>query len=331
MKPRARLTSSWPLLLAGLSAVALSGCDGVQSVLSPDGVESERVWTLFWVLTIGGSVIMVVVIILTWLAIAIRPRWLSTEALVVGGGIIFPIVTLTALLGYGVMLMSAAANTSANQPALEVSIRGEQWWWRVTYTAPDGTRIESANELRIPVGRPVRIALTSADVIHSFWVPRLAGKLDMIPGRTNVMTLVAKQAGVSRGQCAEYCGGAHALMSFYVVALPAAEFDTWLAKEASDAASQTEQAGGQMLFLSHGCGGCHAIRGTAAVGRIGPDLTHVGSRLSLAAAALPNDEQAFMRWIADNQHIKPTNRMPPFGIFSEAELRSLARYLAALK
>jgi cytochrome c oxidase subunit 2 len=216
---------------------------------------------------------------------------------------------------------------------LQLAISGEQWWWRVTYTTADGRRVESANELRIPVGRPVRIELTSADVIHSLWIPKLAGKLDMIPGRKNVLHLTANTPGVSRGQCAEYCGGAHALMSFYVVALPPAEFETWLSKEAEQArpASDSESNAGQMLFLSHGCGGCHTIRGTAANGRIGPDLTHLGGRMSLAAATLPNDEAAIAHWITHNQHIKPTNRMPPFGIFSKTELATLSRYLSGLK
>jgi cytochrome c oxidase subunit 2 len=229
--------------------------------------------------------------------------------------------------------MNAAAQPPGTGAPVNIAVRGEQWWWRVTYTTANGQRIDSANELRIPVGRPVRIELTAADVIHSFWVPKLAGKLDMIPGRTTVLNLAANTPGVSRGQCAEYCGGAHALMSFFVVALPQDEFDAWLAKEsaAAEQANDPESKAGQLLFLSHGCGGCHTVRGTAAVGAIGPDLTHVGGRMSLAAAALPNDEASFARWITDNQHIKPTNRMPPFGIFSRTELASLARYLSILK
>jgi cytochrome c oxidase subunit 2 len=155
----------------------------------------------------------------------------------------------------------------------------------------------------------------------------------MIPGRTNHLQLAAERPGVSRGQCAEFCGGAHALMSFYVVAMPPSEFAAWIEQAAADARAPATGPlhQGQQIFLAAGCGGCHAIRGTPANGTIGPDLTHVGGRISLAAGVLATDESAFARWIADNQHIKPQNRMPPFGIFSEAELGALASYLASLK
>jgi cytochrome c oxidase subunit 2 len=320
------------LLIVFGVAVVLCGCNGVQSALAPEGAEAERVWLLFWILSVGGFVILIAVVALAAAAVVKRPAWIGSEAMIIGGGLVFPIVTLSALLAYGLLLMNAAAGPAGEGAPLQVSVRGEQWWWRVTYTT-DGKRVESANEIRIPVGRVVRIELTSADVIHSLWIPKLAGKLDMIPGRTNVLNLTANAPGVSRGQCAEYCGGAHALMSFYVVASPPEEFAAWLEREEAPARAESDPdaVAGQMLFLSHGCGGCHTIRGTAATGAIGPDLTHVGSRMSLAAAALPNDETAIARWIVDNQHIKPMNHMPPFGIFSQAELASLSRYLSGLK
>jgi cytochrome c oxidase subunit 2 len=214
--------------------------------------------------------------------------------------------------------------------SVRIAVIGEQWWWRVVYVAPDGRRIESANEIRIPVGQPVALELTTADVIHSLWIPKLAGKLDMIPGRKNVLNVVANEPGISRGQCAEYCGGAHAMMSLYVVAMPENEFETWLAREASPALV-AQSGAGQRLFFAGGCGACHAIRGTRAQGRIGPDLTHLGSRMSLAAATLPNRAEDIARWIRDSQHVKPENRMPPYGIFSADELAALAGYLADLK
>ncbi|MBA3447535.1 MAG: c-type cytochrome, partial [Pseudaminobacter sp.] len=206
-------------------------------------------------------------------------------------------------------------------------------WWRVVYTTADGRRIESANELRLPAGQPVPVDLTSADVIHSFWVPKLAGKLDMIPGRVNTLTLDASEPGVSRGQCAEYCGGAHALMSFFVIATAAEDFSAWLEREAAEAVKPAteDQLQGHALFIASGCGGCHAVRGTGAKGTIGPDLTHVGGRRTLAAATLPNDVKAFVRWIRDSQHIKPENLMPPYEIFTEAELRQIAAYLDSLE
>jgi cytochrome c oxidase subunit 2 len=288
---------------------------------------------LFWVLTIGASLILSAVIVLTGLAITKRPAWLGGTALIIVGGIVFPVVTLSGTLVYGLTLMKATVLSAEEAPSVRLSVSGEQWWWRVNYITSDGQQFESANEIRIPVGRPVRIELTSTDVIHSLWIPKLAGKLDMIPGRKTILNLFATTPGVSRGQCAEYCGGAHAFMALYVVAVPAEEFDSWLANEQQPArdGSDPDFLAGRMLFLSHGCGGCHTIRGTSAVGTIGPDLTHLGSRMSLAAATLPNDEAAIARWIADNQHIKPANRMPPFGIFRQSELASISRYLSGLK
>jgi cytochrome c oxidase subunit 2 len=324
--------------LPGIAACALAvaACDGVQSALAPQGPEAGRVAVLFWVLTAGAAGIMIGVIVLTAVAMFGRVAWrrrLGTESIVIGGGIVFPVVTLSLLLVYGLLVMRAGE--SAAEPGAEpfrIAVVGERWWWRVIY-ADGKDRFESANELRIPAGRPVEIALTTADVIHSFWVPRLAGKLDMIPGRTTVLRLSADAPGVSRGQCAEYCGGAHALMSFFVVAMVQQEFGTWLAREAAPADSPRDprEQQGQLLFMTSGCGACHAIRGTSAAGRIGPDLTHVGGRMSLAAGTLANDEAAFSRWITDNQHIKPENLMPPFRIFSEGELAALSAYLANLR
>jgi cytochrome c oxidase subunit II len=324
------------LAATGLIALLLCGCSDIQSVLTPQSSETRRIIVLFWVLTIGASAILIAVVMLTGAAITGRPAWraaLARDAVVLGGGLVFPAVTLTALLAYGFHVMRADPSASAPGPPLSIAVVGEQWWWRVIYMDSGGRRFESANELRIPVNRRVEIALSSADVIHSFWVPKLAGKLDMIPGRTTTLHVSADEPGVSRGQCAEYCGGAHALMSFHVVAMAEREFEAWLAREAMAAVPPREdqEAEGRALFLESGCGGCHSVRGTEAAGTIGPDLTHVGSRLSLAAATLPNDAAAYARWIRDNQHIKPENRMPPFGIFSETELAALSRYLASLK
>jgi cytochrome c oxidase subunit 2 len=319
------------VLIAGI-ALSMAGCSGVQSVLSPAGAEAGRIAAFFWVLVGGGGIILAAVIALTGLALGRRRhRWLQSESLVLWGGLAFPTVVLSGLLVFSLPLMRAGA--VADRQALRIEVVGERWWWRVVYSGTDGRPVELANELVIPVGRSVEIALRSADVIHSFWVPRLAGKLDMIPGRTNSLRLVADQPGISRGQCAEYCGGAHALMSFHVVALEPAAFEAWLARQAAPAMtpSEPQAEAGRALFIASGCGACHTVRGTGAAGRIGPDLTHLGSRHSLAAATLPNDAPSIARWIRDNQHIKPENLMPPFAIFSAAELDQLAAYLAGLK
>ena len=315
----------------------LGACQGVQSALAPQGLQAERVALLFWVMTVGGGAILIGVTVATGLAMFgpenWRRRWLGRDAIIICGGIVFPVVTLSALLGYGLVLTSVVDSRPAGGEPVQIAVVGERWWWRVIYRDAAGRQIESANELRIPVDRTIEIELTSADVIHSFWAPKLAGKLDMIPGRKNILTLTARETGVSRGQCAEYCGGAHALMAFHVVAMTQPEFEQWLTHEAGDANApgepQTRQ--GMTLFAASGCGACHTIRGTPANGAIGPNLTHVGGRLSLAAATLPNDEAAFARWIKDNQHIKPGNLMPPYGIFSESELAALSSYLASLR
>lgn len=340
------------LCAAALFALA-AGCAGPQSALEPTGVEAERIDALFRAVTIFCTAVFVGVLGTTAAALVGRRAWrekLAGNRVVIGAGIIFPVVALSLLLGYSVYVMSLGGSAQAGTglrlstaadagigPApgsgLRILVTGERWWWRVAYMLPDGRRFESANELRVPVGEPVAVLLKSADVIHSFWVPKLAGKLDMIPGRVNTLTLTVTEPGVSRGQCAEYCGGAHALMSFFVVALPPDEFSAWLAREAGDAAPPDTAAGryGRELFMTRGCAGCHAIRGTGARGTIGPDLTHVGSRHSLGAGILPNDADAFARWIRDNQHLKPENLMPPYEIFTDAELQELAAYLEHLE
>ncbi|WP_246727805.1 c-type cytochrome [Chelativorans sp. Marseille-P2723] len=319
-----------------LLILPIAGCSGPQSALSPRGVEAFSIGPLFWTATWVGLVVTLIVVVLVAVALYGPERWrtwLGQDWIIIGGGIVFPVTVLSGLLVYGLLIMQAGAMRSAQVGLESITIRGKLWWWEVVYTTPEGEEIPSANELRLPVDRPVRLLLESDNVIHSFWAPQLGGKLDMIPGRTNELVVEATEAGVSRGQCAEYCGGAHALMSFFVVAMPQDEYDAWLASKAEGARAPAtaEQERGQRLFLENGCGACHQVRGTEARGLIGPDLTHVGSRLSLAAAALPNDTKALMRWITDGQHIKPENRMPPFRQFSGGELSALAAYLSGLE
>jgi cytochrome c oxidase subunit 2 len=313
----------------------LSGCEGesAQSVLVPQSPEAERILASFCIMMIGGGAIVILVIALIWAALygASWRQRLAQERLVIAGGIVFPVAVLTALLLHDFLF--TRTRPAAARTDIRISIIGEQWWWRINYQAQGGQPFQTANELRIPIDVPVAVELTSADVIHSFWVPKLAGKLDMIPGRKTLLHLLANEPGISRGQCAEYCGGPHAFMSIYVVAMEEELFQRWLSQQNAPAMSPANpiERRGSELFLAAGCGGCHAIRGTDARGTIGPDLTHVASRLSLAAATLPNNESAFARWIVDNQHIKPENRMPPFRLFTEAELTSLSAYLASLQ
>ncbi|HYI29203.1 MAG TPA: cytochrome c oxidase subunit II [Bradyrhizobium sp.] len=328
------MKSFLPLLLI---MVLAAGCRDGQSALTPHGVQAAEIAQLSWALFAGGAFILLVVIAATWIAVrgpaAFRQR-LATQRLVVAGGIVFPAVVLTSLLFFNVALMDSSARVSADKlDTVPVAVSGEQWWWRVTYSSPAGALFASANEIRIPVGRDVVFTLSSADIIHSFWVPSLAGKVDMIPGRQTRLRVHATRPGVFRGPCAEYCGGPHALMALQVTAMPAHDFDAWLAREQGDAVeprSDTEREG-QALFLASGCGSCHAVRGTSAAGAIGPDLTHLGSRRSIGADTLPLDRDNLVRFIAEGQRVKPGNKMPEFRIFTEAQRNALAAYLLSVK
>jgi cytochrome c oxidase subunit II len=316
--------------------IAPAGCGGVQSALVPRGAEAAEIDTLFWTVTWVSVAVTVLVVAFVAVALWGPPRWRNAIAahwIVTVGGIALPIVVLSALLAYGLVVMQAGISRSAAAEGPGITITGKRWWWEVVYERADGPAVVSANELRLPVGRAVEIRLESDNVIHSFWAPQLAGKLDMIPGRSNALTLEATEAGISRAQCAEYCGGAHALMSMFVIALPPDEYEAWLDAEARPAAEPSDNLAtrGQALFIENGCGACHAIRGTEAVGTIGPDLTHVGGRRSLAAATLPNDREAFARWISNNQHIKPDNLMPPYRNLADEELTAIATYLDGLE
>lgn len=318
--------------IAAAGALALSGCEGLQSALSGGSMEAGRIIVLSWIMFIGGGLILALVCGALFGAMfgpARLRKFLGSERLVVYGGIYFPAVVLSFLLFYGFIVLRSGAAARPDETAMTVSVIGERWWWRVIYEDENGDAFESANELRIPVGETVKLNLKSADVIHSFWVPAYAGKLDMIPGRTTTLHVKAEEPGLARGQCAEYCGGAHALMSFFVEAMPPDEFEAWRASEQAEA--QSRDAEGARLFNAVGCGGCHAVRGTLATGVIGPDLTHVASRHSLAAATLNNDEEAFLRWLESHQAIKPGNRMPAFDFLSDRQRRALASYLASLE
>jgi cytochrome c oxidase subunit 2 len=304
----------------------MSVLDGIQSALSPAGPEGEVLAEMAWVLFIGAAFIFIAVMGLAlWAVFGNRDSTarLGERSLIVGGGIVFTTLTLAALLVYSLVRGEAV------QPPLEAAVRiqvtGEQWWWRVRYLDAQGKReFETANEIRIPVGQPVLLELDSADVIHSFWVPALAGKLDMIPGRTNRLRLFASRAGEYRGQCAEYCGGPHAFMAFFVIAEEEGSFERW-------ASAQRTSAGRSNELFARQCGGCHTVRGTAAAGTRGPDLTHVGSRRTIGAALLPMNRGALAGWIASSQHLKPGNLMPSFQRLSGEELRELAAYLESLE
>lgn len=307
----------------------------LQSVLDPASGAAELIHELGLVLYTGAAMILVLVLALALYGAFSRPRDISAKTWVIGGGVIFPTVVLTALLIYEIVIGNALS-AGAPRPA-EIEVTGKLWWWEVRYgngnASGAGSQAVLANELYIPVGRPVEIALRTDNVIHSFWVPALAGKVDMIPGRTNRLVLEARVSGVYRGQCAEYCGMQHAWMAFYVVAVPEEAYGRWLANQAAPARETTDQflLRGRDAFLREGCGACHTVRGTRANGVLGPDLTHVGGRLSLAAGRLDNHKGTLAGWIADSQGIKPGNLMPSTNTLSGEDLRAVAAYLESLK
>ena len=322
-------------ILAG--ALLLGGCGrDVQSVLAPKGIQAGQIAELAWLLFGFGALVLAIVIAAGWLAIrgSVRTRRiLAQENAVIALGIAFPAAALTLLLGYGVWLMRSHLDLARDPNAIGIEVVGEQWWWRVTYSGPGGLPIASANEIRIPVGMPVAFTLKAADVIHSFWIPSLGGKVDMIPGRTTYLRLTAERPGIYRGQCAEYCGGPHALMAIEVLAMPASDHAAWLARAAKPAATPTSEIGlrGQSVFLAAGCGACHTVRGTEAAGTLGPDLTHIGARRSVGIDTMPLTHDNLLRFITDGQHVKPGNLMPEFRVLQPHERDALAVYLLSLK
>jgi cytochrome c oxidase subunit 2 len=303
-----------------------------QSALDPASAAASLIHQVGVVLGIGTAAIFVLVMALVLYGAVSGPRRVNARAWIVGGGLVFPGVVLLALFVYA--LNVGHALSVAPGRAADIEVTGRMWWWDVRYRdGASGAWIATANELYIPVGRPVELALRSEDVIHSFWVPALAGKVDMIPGRVNRLVLHAREAGVFRGQCAEYCGMQHSWMALYVVAVPEDEYRAWLEGQAAPAREPDNAAlrRGRDALLRENCGTCHAIRGTSAAGTLGPDLTHVGSRSSIAAGRLGNNTAALAAWIAGSQSIKPGNLMPSSNAFSGEELRLVAAYLESLK
>lgn len=322
--------------VVSVGALVLAGCHGPQSALDPAGRGAERIAELFWWMVTGAGLIWLAVIGLAIYAMRVGPGTHSrhTALLIIGGGAVLPTVVLAGLLAYGLALIPGLLLPPA-ATELQIAVSAEQWWWRVRYltSGSDSEAVELANEVRLPVGVRVAFHLESPDVIHSFWIPALGGKIDMIPGRRNHLTLEPTRTGVFSGVCAEYCGTSHALMRFDVVVLAPEDFALWLTRQREPARPPTQPLAthGQEQFLANGCGACHTVRGTPANGVVGPDLTHVGSRLSLGAGILPNDHEAFVRWIAHTDEVKPGVHMPAFGMLPSQDVQALAAYLDSLE
>jgi cytochrome c oxidase subunit 2 len=315
----------------GLVAVAVSGCGGNQNTLHAASHPEHEITTVFWVVfgvSVVGFGIVVWLLFLGW--------WRRTQAslpggigekgatrLVIGVGVGLPISLLTALFIWSdLFVMNSTAAPKQGSTAMTIRVIGHEWWWEVRY---DGSRAVTANEIHIPTHTRVDVVGTTDDVIHSFWVPELNRKIDLIPGRENRVLIESDRAGTFRGQCSEFCGLQHAHMAVLVIAQPRAAFDHWLATNAQGANQQPPEA-----FAHGSCADCHTIRGTSAHGDVGPDLTHVASRLALAAETIPNTPENLARWIRDPQHFKPGNKMPNLHL-SDAEWRELAGYLRTLR
>ncbi len=241
-------------------------------------------------------------------------------------------ISVVVLFGCAVwtLITLAAIAAPVGTPRVVVEVRGFQYWWRVRYLDAKGAvLLTTANEIHIPVGEPVRFQLSSGDVIHSFWVPSLGGKMDAVPGQTNVTWLQASAVGRYRGQCGEYCGAQHAHMALFVNAESPADFDRWLELQSDDAHAPMTGLAGADVFVEK-CAGCHAVRGTDAKGAIGPDLTHLMARETIAAGALPNGTDSLRHWIAHTQDVKPGSEMPAV-LLDARELDAIVGYLTTLE
>lgn len=322
---------------AGLIAPAfvVAGCEGLQSALDPLGPAAREISVLWWVMFAGA--VLIFALVLGALLYALYGRGgrerIAPMHLIVGGGIVLPVVTLSILVPFNVNVASDVA-TPATDEMLTIRVQGRQWWWDIEYDdAASGVSFRTANELWLPLDRPVELILTSADVIHSLWLPRLAGKLDLIPGRTNRLVVEADTPGVFRGQCAEFCGMAHAKMSLYAVAVPPERYAQWAEKQQSAARRPRQQATreGAGLFRANGCPLCHAVRGQAAWGRVGPDLTHVGSRMTIGAGLLDTSRDNLALWIGHNSALKEGNRMPDYADLGPGTREAIAAYLESLE
>ena len=263
----------------------------------------------------------------------LAPR--TGKRFVLWGGVVVPLVLVMVLL-----VLSAAMDRGITRlgrkgaDPLTIEVTGHKFWWEVQYRDPLNPHREftTANEIHVPVDRPVRLLLKSADVIHSFWVPNLHGKKDLVPGRTNDIIFQVDEPGILRGQCAEFCGIQHAKMAMLVVAHEEREFDQWWDHQVlpQEMPRDSSALRGHDVFMKNGCAMCHSIRGTEARGSVAPDLTHIGSRHMIAAATLPNTRGHLAGWIRDPQGIKPGNYMPPMPLGGE-DLRALLDYLQGLK
>ena len=317
--------------------------DAPMTFLKSSGGQADTILPLTWGMMIISILVILIITVLLLIGIR-RARHFSslaverTELEGAGGGLAWLYVgvglSTLVLVGTAAWAMVTLADTGppSGKPAFTIEVIGHQWWWQVRYLNDQPSHVfETANEIHIPVGKPVRVKLASADVIHSFWVPALAGKTDLIPGQTNVTWLEASKPGVYRGQCAEFCGAQHAHMALTVVASEPDQFQAWLNSQLADEGQPTQQTAleGETDFIQK-CGICHTVRGTRAHGIFGPDLSHLMQRHTIAAGTLANNVGDLGGWISNPQAIKPGSQMPQPEV-SPAQLQHILAFLETLK
>jgi cytochrome c oxidase subunit 2 len=322
--------------------MSAAGCiAGNESAYDPAGPQAGRInglwWYMFWTSAIVWALVVAALLYAVWRG---HRREFSDQSDETNQRLRKPVISaavISALILIGTLVYNIftgeALASLPREHALRIQITGHQWWWEATYMDPvPGNQLNVANEIHIPVGEPVQIVGSSSDVIHSFWVPSLAGKKDLIPGHATAMWLQADKPGIYRGQCAEFCGHQHAKMAVLIMAEPRAQFEAWYNSQLQPAAPPPDSMSkaGEKIFMAKGCPLCHTVGGTLAQGKIGPPLTHIGSAYTLAAGTLKNTRGNLGGWVVDPQRIKPGVRMPPNDL-SGSELQSLLSYLESLK
>lgn len=332
-------------LLSCVAALQVAGCRGVQPMLAPGGPQASSIARLGWFILITFSVVTVVMwVLIFWVAARRRgtltehapydapsdKRWVAIGGFVIPTIILFTIFVLT----LNTMKAFPMGDHEAHAGPPMITVTGHQWWWEIEYEFGGiAGHVVDANELHLPTGQPVDIRLQTRDVIHSFWIPRLHGKVDLVPGFENRIRLQVDQPGLYRGECGEYCGPQHAHMILLVDAQSPSDFQTWLSSARQPSAKPADPVAvrGEQVFMANACVLCHSIRGTDAHGLVGPDLTHLASRKAIAANTYPNGRGYLEAWVTHAQSMKPNAQMPSITAFTGDDLRALVTYLEGLK
>lgn len=336
MSMRKPILAIWLLLIA-------TSCGSPQSILRPGGRAAENLSVIGWAVFITlGAVAVAMWVLLAYASVRRKGSLQEHEPYDAGGGqrwifiggLAIPLVVLCGLFAFAMERMTDFPVMDSRDITPEIQVIGHQFWWEVHYlSGPPNQQFTTANEIHIPVGRPVDLLLESADVIHSWWVPGLHGKMQLIPGQPNYLRIEASEPRIFQGQCAEYCGEQHAHMRLIVVAQRPAEYEAWKENQLKPAAApQTaEEQHGQEVFDNGPCALCHTVRGTVALGKVAPDLTHIGSRLYIGANSFTNDTGNMGGWITHAQSMKPGCMMPNLTFFNGPDLRGLIKYLQSLQ